>query len=778
MATFAPTDEQAHVVELFSTGDTLAVNAYAGTGKTSTLQLVAEAAGRRGGQYVAFNKAIVTEAGRKFPRTVACNTAHSLAFRAVGRNMAHRLNARRMKGLEIAHMLGVRPFTCQPEPGVNKTLAAGYLAGVVMRTVSRFCQSAEPEPLPRHVPYQDGIDRPAAGRRTWDNNYLLREHIMPWVREAWRDLMDPEGRLPYKHEHYLKCQPPGTMVRLASGMEKPIEEVQAGDQVVTWDGSVQRLRRALRTAGRSVTRVGSRPYAGPMVTAWSPDGLASRYTADHICVAWLDELSDGNHVVYLMRRGNQYRVGRTPWRMGSQSNRLGPVHRSHVQGADAMWVLSAHPTDREAALAEALAQYQYGIPGWQWRSRNEFMPLGAFWSEVGDNTEAARRCLRAHGRMIEYPLWENDGRHRHQRRPIEIRACNLMNGMKLCVVDPDGTDRWVPGRYVQNFYSGPVYSLDVETDHTYVADGIVTHNCWQLGDPFIPADYIMFDEAQDANPVMLAIVANQHHAQRVYVGDAYQQIYTFTGAVNALQSLGDEVATAALTQSFRFGPAIADLANTALGDLGAPAPLVGFDQVASTVGPIDQADAVLTRTNARAMTELFAAIRAGRRPHLVGGGSEVARFARAAEELQTEGRTGFPDLACFESWGEVQEYVAEDPQGSELALMVKLVDEFTTSTILEALDRMPSEAAAGLVISTAHKAKGREWHRVQLGNDFPDPVRDARAAGALGDPDAASEELRLLYVAVTRGQHHVDASAVPYFDTEPETDPILAGPAR
>lgn len=504
MATFAPTDEQAHVVDQFSTGDTLAVNAYAGTGKTSTLMLVAEAAGRRPGQYVAFNKAIVTEAGRKFPKTVACNTAHSLAFRAVGRSMAHRLNARRMKGVEIARVLGVQPFTCSPEAGVTKTLSAGYLAGVVMRTVSRFCQSAETEPLPRHVPYQDGIDRPAAGRRTWDNNMLMREHIMGWVRAAWRDLMEPEGLLPYKHEHYLKA--------------------------------------------------------------------------------------------------------------------------------------------------------------------------------------------------------------------------------------------------------------------------------WQLGDPFIPADYIMFDEAQDANPVMLAIVANQEHAQRVYVGDAYQQIYTFTGAVNALQSLGDEVRTASLTQSFRFGPAIAELANVALTDLEAPAPLLGFDQVASTVGYCESPDAILTRTNARAMTELFAAIRAGRRPHLVGGGKEVAGFARAANDLMAEGRTSYPDLACFESWGEVQEYVEQDPQGSELALMVKLVDEFGTSTILEALDRMPSEASSGLVISTAHKAKGREWHRVQLGNDFPDPVRDARAAGSLNDPDASNEELRLLYVAVTRGQHQVDATAVPYFDPEGD-DPAPLLPA-
>jgi hypothetical protein len=501
---FPPTPEQAYAVDQFLAGDTLAINAYAGTGKTSTLLLIAEAAGRRRGQYVAFNKSIVTDAQGKFPKTVAANTAHSLAFRAVGRNMSHRLDARRMKGTEIARLLRIDPFHCTVE-GNPKTLPAGFLAGVVMRTVTSFCQSAEEEPQPRHVPYQDGIDAPIVGRRTWDNNRLLREHIMPAVRRAWADLLKPEGLLPYKHEHYLKT--------------------------------------------------------------------------------------------------------------------------------------------------------------------------------------------------------------------------------------------------------------------------------WQLGGPFIPADYVLFDEAQDANPVMLAIVQAQDHAQKVYVGDAYQQIYSFTGAVNALQSLGDGTRQAALTQSFRFGPAIADLANVPLEELGAPKPLLGFDKVDSAVCPIERPDAILTRTNARAMTNLFAAIREGRRPHLIGGGTEVKQFARAADDLQADGRTDYPDLACFESWGEVQEYVASDPQGSELALMVRLVDEFGTSTILEALDRMPKEENAGLVISTAHKAKGREWHRVKLGNDFPDPVADRKAAGDLGDDALSDEELRLIYVAVTRGQHEVDVEAVPYFTTRRETAPA-AGATR
>ena len=47
------------------------------------------------------------------------------------------------------------------------------------------------------------------------------------------------------------------------------------------------------------------------------------------------------------------------------------------------------------------------------------------------------------------------------------------------------------------------------------------------------------------------------------VGDSQQQIYTFTGAINALAQVGAEQRTF-LTKSFRFGPKIAEVANDVL----------------------------------------------------------------------------------------------------------------------------------------------------------------------------------------------------------------------
>lgn len=466
---FSPIAEQLTALDLFKTGASLAIEAGAGAGKTSTLILLANSTNRRG-QYIAFNKAIVTEAAAKMPQHVAANTAHALAFRSVGKRYAHRLRGGRLKSMELANRLGLDPITVTVQDGNRKRLDRSYLAGLVMRSVERFCQSADPEPTERHVPYIDGIDVPPGA---YENNRLVAAAIVPAMRRAWADLVDPRGSLPYKHSHYLKA--------------------------------------------------------------------------------------------------------------------------------------------------------------------------------------------------------------------------------------------------------------------------------WQLSNPRIDAEFILFDEAQDANPVMVAVVAAQTHAQLVWVGDSQQQIYSFTGAVNALASVPAEQ-RAYLTQSFRFGPAVAEVANRVLNALDAELRIVGTESIPSVVEPVADPDGLLTRTNAAAVRHVLGAIEAGTPVHLVGGGGEVVAFARAARDLMSGGRTEHPDLACFDSWTEVREYVAQDEQGGDLRLLVSLVDEFGVDVILNALDRMPREEDAELIVSTAHKSKGREWAAVQLAEDFP--------------AEPTGEELRLLYVAVTRARLRLDVSAV------------------
>jgi hypothetical protein len=152
------TPEQARAVELFSTGDHLAIEAGAGTGKTSTLIAIAKSTSKRG-QYIAFNRAIVEDAKTKMPENVSARTAHSLAFAAVGKRYSKRLPTVRMRGDVIARRLGIDELVITIS-GSNeqRRLAPGYLGGLALKAIRNFCHTADREPSGEHVPYVDGID--------------------------------------------------------------------------------------------------------------------------------------------------------------------------------------------------------------------------------------------------------------------------------------------------------------------------------------------------------------------------------------------------------------------------------------------------------------------------------------------------------------------------------------------------------------------------------------------------------------------------------------------
>jgi hypothetical protein len=81
---------------------------------------------------------------------------------------------------------------------------------------------------------------------------------------------------------------------------------------------------------------------------------------------------------------------------------------------------------------------------------------------------------------------------------------------------------------------------------------------WGLTRPVLPFDFILLDEAQDTNPVVEEVFLAQS-AQRVCVGDPAQQIYAWRNARDVMTGFPAEHLY--LTESFRFGPPIAEEAN-------------------------------------------------------------------------------------------------------------------------------------------------------------------------------------------------------------------------
>ena len=285
----------------------------------------------------------------------------------------------------------------------------------------------------------------------------------------------------------------------------------------------------------------------------------------------------------------------------------------------------------------------------------------------------------------------------------------------------------------------------------------------QLAGVHFGAEYLFLDEAQDSNGVTVAIARTQAAGgtQVITVGDRMQTLYAWRGAENGMDAL--DGGRLFLTKSFRFGHTIAAEANKWLDALEADLRIKGHDPVDSVLAHLEpgQEDAVLCRTNAEAMRRVIAAHAAGRTVALVDGrnpGQQMLKLAEACDQFQAEGWTWHPELQGFNSWGEVLRYVDEDG-GTELATGVKLIEEYGTDQIIDAVKRLTPEERASLVVSTAHRSKGREWDRVRIADDFREPKPDETGAVELD-----RNEGMLAYVAVTRAKKVLDRGPLSYID--------------
>jgi AAA domain len=200
-------------------------------------------------------------------------------------------------------------------------------------------------------------------------------------------------------------------------------------------------------------------------------------------------------------------------------------------------------------------------------------------------------------------------------------------------------------------------SIDVKSHVAITPD--VYLKVWEQSRPQINADFILFDEAQDSDGLMLSVLRRQQQAQIIYVGDPYQQIYEWRGAVNAMEYI--KAPECALTESFRFGPTFAALASRVLQLLGETTPVRGQPSIPSTLvedaAARPQIDAMLCRKNVTVIGELANGLTAGHKVAVRANIEEILAFADAADRLQRGQRAYKPtSLALFERWSDVQEY--------------------------------------------------------------------------------------------------------------------------
>jgi superfamily I DNA/RNA helicase len=131
-------------------------------------------------------------------------------------------------------------------------------------------------------------------------------------------------------------------------------------------------------------------------------------------------------------------------------------------------------------------------------------------------------------------------------------------------------------------------------------------------------------------------------------------------------------------------------------------------------------------------------------------------FCEATEKLMAGRTVEYPlEFFGYADWDDVKVAVNFE-EGAELAQWVGLVQKYGVDELKRVLSCLPKDGrGAKLVLSTGHRAKGLEWPRVRLADDFLIGVRLHTKDGRLLSPAHHAEELRLLYVAATRAQERL-----------------------
>lgn len=303
----------------------------------------------------------------------------------------------------------------------------------------------------------------------------------------------------------------------------------------------------------------------------------------------------------------------------------------------------------------------------------------------------------------------------------------------------------------------------------------ITHDFYlkkfQLTNPVLHYDYILFDEGQDASPAMLDVFLKQK-AVKVIVGDTHQQIYGWRFAVNSLEKA--RFKTYHLSTSFRFSEDIAKLADgvlkfkSHLGDFTS-IPIKGKGESKAI-----KSKAVLARTNLGLLLKAIEYVREKENLKHIYFEGNINSYTYADEgaslydvlNLYNGKRRLIRDelIKSMKDLDELIEYI-DKTEDVQLRMMVEIVKEYGNEIpgILKGIKdkHVPNDdkEKAEMIFSTVHRCKGMEYDSVQLVNDFLTEEKLEKIIKEQKDAeinrDKLNEEINLLYVAVTRTRNSI-----------------------
>lgn len=352
--------------------------------------------------------------------------------------------------------------------------------------------------------------------------------------------------------------------------------------------------------------------------------------------------------------------------------------------------------------------------------------------------------------------------------------------------------------FVANFYKAIEQYTRAALAKMDKGEIAVTHDFYlkkfQLGNPVLAFDYILFDEGQDASAAMLDVFLKQT-AIKIIVGDIHQQIYGWRYAINSLQQVNYPVYH--LSHSFRFDDEVALVANKILGwkkilKLSPAIKLIGE----GTPAIATQTKATLGRTNLGLLLNAIAQWQHGEiKTIYFEGNINSYTFADEGASLYDvlnlyNGKTDkIKDklIVGMKTLKELEDYI-EKTEDNSLAMIVEVVKEFGNKlpTLINELkaNHSTTKEEADMIFSTVHRCKGMEYDEVTLLNDFINPEKLKKYISQSGgdnitdaDKNRLVEEINILYVAATRAKNKLKIPAeinpLQSIELAQQTQPII-----
>jgi F-box protein 18 (helicase) len=303
---------------------------------------------------------------------------------------------------------------------------------------------------------------------------------------------------------------------------------------------------------------------------------------------------------------------------------------------------------------------------------------------------------------------------------------------------------------------------------------------FQLSQPRLGYDYILFDEGQDASPAMLDVFFKQS-ATKVIVGDTHQQIYGWRFAVNSLEKANFKIFT--LSSSFRFSADIAKLAVDVLNWKNFVTEEKVYSIEGKGSGKEHKVKAIIARTNLGLLLKAIEFVIEKKNVKHIYFEGNINSYTYADEgtslydvlNLYNKKPALIRDklIAQMKSMEELEEYV-EKTEDVQLKMMIEIVEEYGNEipTILKTIKEKhvgnDEKEKAEMIFSTVHRCKGMEYDSIQIVNDFITQEKiERQTKGTRGDDEIniskLNEEINLLYVAITRTKNviHIPETLMP-----------------